>query len=191
MKTQDRDNFLNALKLRFDKYMHRHPGIAWPAVQDRLLRKPEALKSLHLMETTGGEPDVIGHDAAGGTYVFCDCSPESPPERRSLCYDRAALDARKKNKPSDNALDVAAKMGIALLTEEQYRHLQTLGTFDTKTSSWVWTPEDVRRLGGALFCDKRFGRVFVYPMAQTRTTPPAASAGCCASKGGSGLTSYP
>ena len=162
MKVQERDEFLRGLKIRFEKNMHRHQGVAWSRVQERLLSKPRALKSLHSMEATGGEPDVICHNEEGDYYVFCDCSSESPSGRRSLCYDRAALDARKENKPKGNAVEMAAEMGIALLTEEQYRHLQTLGTFDMKTSSWVSTPEDVRGLGGALFCDRRFGRVFVY-----------------------------
>ncbi len=162
MTARERNALLRGLKARFEQHMHRHPGIAWPGVQERLLGRPEALKSLHLMEATGGEPDVIGHDAADDLVMFCDCSPESPPGRRSLCYDRAALDARTTNKPNGSALERAAEMGIDLLTEAQYHHLQTLGTFDCKTSSWVHTPEDVRSLGGALFGDRRFGRVFTY-----------------------------
>lgn len=162
MTSQERDKLLGGLKVRFEKHMRRHPGIAWSNVQERLLRKPDVLKALVLMEATGGEPDVIGHDEPSGTCVFCDCSPESPTGRRGLCYDRAALDARKANKPKGSAVEMAAEMGIALLSEAQYRHLQTLGTFDTRTSSWVWTPDEVRTLGGALFCDRRFGRVFTY-----------------------------
>lgn len=162
MKPQERDELLDHLKARFGKNMQRHQNLSWAKVQEKLLAKSAALKSLHAMEETGGEPDVIGHNEAAGIYVFCDCSAESPSGRRSLCYDRTALDARKENKPKGSALEAAAAMGIALLTEEQYRHLQTLGVFDTKTSSWVSTPPDVRALGGALFCDKRYGRVFVY-----------------------------
>ena len=162
MKTQDRDELLRALEARFAKHMDRHPDIAWSRVRERLLERPAALKSLQAMESTGGEPDVVGAVGSSDGWVFCDCSPESPPGRRSLCYDRAALDARKENKPKGNALETAAAMGVQLLNEEQYRHLQTLGTFDLKTSSWIATPADVRELGGALFCDRRFGRVFVY-----------------------------
>ena len=142
--------------------MHRHRQIPWAKVQVRIEGRSDALKSLHAMEATGGEPDVIGYDEAADLYIFCDCSAESPLGRRSLCYDRAALDARKENKPKNNALEVAAALGIELLTEEQYRHLQTLGVFDTKSSRWVATPPDVRAHGGALFCDRRYGRVFVY-----------------------------
>lgn len=134
--------------------------MAWEKVLKQLEMKPAALESLSAMEATGGEPDVIGHD--NGAFLFCDCSPESPPGRRSLCYDRDALDARKENKPSGSAIEVAAEMGIELLTEEQYRALQQIEAFDTKTSSWIATPQDVRALGGALFCDRRYGRVFVY-----------------------------
>lgn len=140
--------------------MHRHAGLGWDPVLERLEGNPSALKSLSTMEATGGEPDVIGVD--NGDFLFCDCSPESPLGRRSLCYDREALDARKENKPAGDALEVAAAMGVELLTEEQYRTLQQLEAFDTKTSSWIRTPEDVRTLGGALFCDRRYGRVFVY-----------------------------
>lgn len=162
MKAQEHDELLEGLKARFEKSMHRHQGITWAKVQARLAGKPEALKSLQAMEATGGEPDVIGYDGVAGLYVFCDCSAESPSGRRSLCYDRGALESRKENKPKGSALEMAAAMGIGLLTEEQYRHLQTLGAFDTKTSSWVDTPPDVRALGGALFCDRRYGKVFVY-----------------------------
>lgn len=162
MAARERDELLQALKSRFDKNMHRHRGIAWPEVQARLEASPAALKSLRAMEESGGEPDVIGQDQKTGKFTFCDCSAESPTGRRSLCYDGEALDARKENKPQGSALGMAASMGIDLLTEEQYRHLQALGEFDTKTSSWIQTPPDVRSLGGALFCDRRYGKVFVY-----------------------------
>ena len=162
MKAQERDELLRALKARFEKNMHRHKGVAWAEVQARLEDNPSALKSLHAMEATGGEPDVIGQDKETGRFTFCDCSTESPAGRRSLCYDRAALDSRKENKPPGSAVEMAAEMGIDLLTEEQFRELQKLGEFDTKTSSWVETPPDVRSLGGALYCDYRYGRVFVY-----------------------------
>lgn len=142
--------------------MHRHKGIGWTEVQARLESNPGALKSLHAMEATGGEPDVIGQDKETGHFTFGDCSTESPTGRRSLCYDRAALDSRKEHKPQRSAVEMAGEMGIDLFTEEQYRELQMLGEFDTKTSSWVRTPPDVRLLGGALFCDCRYGRVFVY-----------------------------
>jgi len=160
MKAQEREELLQALQTRFGKNMHRHKAIAWAKVQARLEGNPGALKALREMEMTGGEPDVIGADA--GRYLFCDCSAESPAGRRSLCYDREALAARKQNKPKGSAVEMAAAMGIELLTEEQYRELQKLGTFDTKTSSWIGTPADVRALGGALFCDRRYGKVFVY-----------------------------
>jgi len=162
MKTREREDLLRGLRTRFEKNPQRHDGIAWSRVHERLLKNADALKALSAMEATGGEPDVIGYREADDRYVFCDCSAESPPGRRSLCYDRVALDSRKENKPKGSALEMAAQMGIALLTEEQYRQLQTLGAFDTKTSSWISTPHDVRSLGGALFCDRRFGRVFVY-----------------------------
>ncbi len=155
------DTLIDELKARFEKNMHRHEGIAWAAVQARLERDPDALKPLRAMEATGGEPDVIGDDKSGH-ITFCDCSVESPTGRRSLCYDREALHSRKENKPSGSAVEMAAEMGIALLTEQQYRELQQLGEFDTKTSSWIETPPDVRSLGGALFCDRRYGKVFVY-----------------------------
>ena len=142
--------------------MNRHKGLAWAEVQARLEASAEKLWSLSEMERTGGEPDVIGHDQKTGEYVFCDCSAESPKDRRSLCYDREALESRKENKPQDSAVNVAAAMGIELLTEEQYRDLQKLGNFDTKTSSWVKTPSEIRKLGGALFCDRRYDTVFVY-----------------------------
>ena len=160
MTAQEREKLLASLKARFDQHMQRHPDIAWTDVHKRLAGQPDALRTLHWMEATGGEPDVIDRDA--GAFMFCDCSPESPPGRRSLCYDRAALDARKANKPGGNALDAAAEAGVELLTEAQYRHLQTLGAFDCKTSSWLLTPPEMRSLGGALFGDRRFGRVFIY-----------------------------
>jgi hypothetical protein len=162
MKAQERDELLQALKARFEKNMHRHEVIAWAEVQARLESNPDALRSLRAMEATGGAPDVIGQDRETGRFTFCDCSPESPTGRRSLCYDREALDLRKEHKPQSSALDMAASMGVELLTEEEYRELQRLGEFDTKTSSWIRTPPDVRSLGGALFCDRRYGKVFVY-----------------------------
>jgi len=162
MPPEQADELLQTLRTRFDKNMHRHAGVDWSAVEARLDRRPAALNSLAQMEATGGEPDVFGIEEATGSIVFCDCSVESPAGRRSICYDRAALDARKENKPRSSAEEVAAGMGIALLTEQQYRHLQTLGEFDRKTSSWITTPPDVRKLGGALFCDRRYGRVFTY-----------------------------
>jgi hypothetical protein len=150
------------LKARFEKNMNRHQGLEWAKVQARLEANAEKLWSLSEMERTGGEPDVVGHDKKTGEYIFCDCSAESPKDRRSLCYDREALDSRKENKPKDNAIDMAAAMGVELLTEEQYRELQKLGNFDAKTSSWVKTPSNIRKLGGALFCDRRFNTVFLY-----------------------------
>jgi hypothetical protein len=142
--------------------MNRHRGLEWTKVQARLEANPEKLRSLHEMESTGGDPDVVGHDKKTGEYIFYDCSAESPKGRRSLCYDREALDSRKENKPKGDALDLAGAIGVELLTEEQYRELQTLGEFDAKTSSWVKTPSAIRKLGGALFCDRRFNTVFVY-----------------------------
>ena len=162
MKRQERDELLQALETRFAKNMHRHRGIAWPEVRAKLEADPDAMKSLREMELTGGEPDVIDQNNAAGHYTFCDCSVESPLGRRSVCYDREALESRKEHKPENSAVEMAAAMGIDLLTEEQYRELQKLGDFDTKTSSWVRTPSDVRALGGALFCDRRYGKVFVY-----------------------------
>jgi hypothetical protein len=155
------DELLSTLKARFEKNMNRHPGLEWSKVQAKL-EKSEKLGSLFEMESTGGEPDVVGYDKKMGEYLFYDCSAESPKDRRSLCYDREALEARKENKPRDSAVNMAAKMGIALLTEEQYRELQALGSFDTKTSSWIQTPPDIRERGGALFADYRYGHVFVY-----------------------------
>jgi hypothetical protein len=162
LSPEQREAVLGALKARFERNMNRHKGLEWAQVQAKLEANAERLWSLNEMEGTGGEPDVIGHDSKTGEYIFCDCSAESPKGRRSLCYDREALDSRKENKPKGNALDMAAAIGVELLTEEQYRELQKLGDFDTKTSSWVRTPSDVRRLGGALFCDRRFNTVFVY-----------------------------
>jgi hypothetical protein len=157
-----RDELLKALKARFEKNMSRHQGLEWAKLQDKLLANAEKLWSLHEMERTGGEPDVIGQDKKTGKYNFCDCSEESPKGRRSVCYDREALEARKENRPKDSAVNMAAAMGVELLTEEQYRELQKLGEFDTKTSSWVKTPPEIRKLGGALFCDCRFDHVFIY-----------------------------
>ncbi len=162
LSKKQRDETLGTLKARFEKNKNRHNGLEWGKVQAKLEASAEKLWSLHEMERTGGEPDVVGHDKETGEYIFYDCSAESPKGRRSLCYDRAALDARKENKPKDNAMDVAATMGVELLTEEQYRELQTLGDFDTKTSNWVKTPSAIRKLGGALFCDRRFDTVFTY-----------------------------
>ena len=156
-----REGILKALKARFEKNMARHRGLAWPGVQARLEANLVKLWSLHEMERTGGEPDVVGRDKAG-ELIFFDCSAESPGGRRSLCYDRGALESRKEHPPKGNALDMAAEMGIELLSEEQYRALQELGEFDTKTSSWIMTPAPIRKLGGALFCDRRYGHVFVY-----------------------------
>ena len=162
LSSEQREELLRALKARFEKNMNRHEGLEWAKVKARLEANPEKLWSLSEMERTGGEPDVVGHDKKTGEYIFFDCSPESPKGRRSLCYDREALDSRKENKPKNTAVDMAAAMGIELLTEEQYRELQKLGNFDTKTSSWVKTPSDIRKLGGALFCDRRYDTVFVY-----------------------------
>ncbi len=162
MNAQQREPLLRSLMDRFEKNARRHDGIAWTTVLARLESAPAALKALAEMEATGGEPDVIGLEEGTGRVVFCDCSAESPTGRRSLCYDDDALNARKENKPPGSAVAMAAAMGVDLLTEAQYRALQQLGRFDAKTSSWVATPEDVRALGGALFCDLRYGRVFVY-----------------------------
>jgi hypothetical protein len=162
MKAQRREELLEALKARFEGNMSRHKGLEWANVQAKLEAQKEKLRSLEEMERTGGEPDVIGRDAKTGEYVFCDCSAESPKGRRSVCYDREGLESRKEHRPENSAIDMAAEMGIELLTEEQYRELQKLGDFDTKTSSWVKTPSDIRKLGGALFCDRRYGHVFVY-----------------------------
>jgi hypothetical protein len=162
LSPKQQEELLRTLKARFEKNMVRHKGLEWAKIQAKLDASANKLWSLNEMERTGGEPDVVGHDKLTGEYVFCDCSEESPKGRRSVCYDREALEARKENKPKDNAIDVAAAMGIEILTEGQYRHLQKLGNFDTKTSSWVITPPDIRKLGGALFGDYRYGQVFVY-----------------------------
>jgi len=162
MKLKQSEELLRTLEARFEKNMNRHKGLEWTKVQARLVANREKLWSLNEMERTGGEPDVIGFDKKTGEYIFCDCSSESPKGRRSLCYDREALESRKEHKPKDNAIDMAAAMGIELLTEEQYRALQKLGNLDTKTSSWLKTPSDIRRLGGALFADRRYDNVFVY-----------------------------
>jgi hypothetical protein len=162
LSTEQREELLRTLKARFEKNMNRHKDLEWAKVQARLEAYTEKLRSLHEMESTGGEPDVVGHDKKTGEYSFYDCSAESPEGRRSICYDREGLEARKEFKPENNAMDMAAAMGIELLTEEQYRELQKLGSFDLKTSSWVKTPSDIRKLGGALFCDRRYGKVFVY-----------------------------
>lgn len=162
MNARERKSLLVALQNRFEQNPRRHQGLAWEQVLARLAECPAALKSLAQMEASGGEPDVIGYDSASGQYIFCDCSAESPSGRRSLCYDREALNSRKENRPAGSAVEAAAAMGITLLSEAQYRELQQLGEFDTRTSSWVATPDDVRSLGGALFGDRRYGRVFVY-----------------------------
>ncbi len=162
LSTEQREELLKALKARFEKNMKRHEGLDWAKVKAKLEANAEKLWSLSEMERTGGEPDVVGHDKKTGEYIFFDCSPESPKGRRSFCYDREALDSRKENKPKNSAMDAAAAMGIELLTEEQYQELQKLGDFDCKTSSWLKTPAEVRKLGGAIFGDCRFGRVFVY-----------------------------
>ena len=162
LSAAEQKELLSILKVRFEKNMKRHKGIEWSAIQPKLESQAEKLWSLQEMEKTGGEPDVIGYDKKADVYIFCDCSAESPKDRRSLCYDREALDSRKENKPANTVLDVAAAMGIELLTEEQYRALQKLGTFDAKTSSWIQTPAAIRKLGGALFADFRYDTVFVY-----------------------------
>jgi len=162
LSPEQREELLRALKTRFEKNMNRHKGLEWAKVQAKLEANTEKLRSLNEMERTGGEPDVVGHDKKTGEYIFYDCSVESPKGRRSLCYDREALESRKEYKPENSAIDVAAAMGIELLTEEQYRELQKLGNFDLKTSSWVKTPADIRKLGGAVFCDRRYDTVFLY-----------------------------
>jgi Protein of unknown function (DUF4256) len=161
LSPKQREELLTALKNRFEKKLNRHKDLEWAKVQAKLEANPEKLWSLAEMERTGGEPDVVGHDKKTGEYVFYDCSAESPNGRTSLCYDREALDSRKEHKPKNTVMDMAAAMGIELLTEEQYFELQKLGEFDTKTSSWIATPTDIRKLGGALYCDRRYGRVFV------------------------------
>ena len=159
--------FISVLKARFEKNMNRHKGLEWAKLQARLEANPDSYRdgklwSLNEMERTGGEPDVVGLDSKTGEYIFYDCSAESPKDRRNICYDREALESRKEHKPTHNAMDMAAAMGIELLTEEQYRELQQLGKFDLKTSSWVKTPAEIRKLGGALFCDRRYDHIFVY-----------------------------
>ena len=162
LSTGQTEELLRTLKARFEKNMNRHKGVEWSRVQAKLQTNPGKLWSLAEMERTGGEPDVVGQNKKTGEYVFYDCSAESPKGRRSVCYDREALDARKEHKPKDSALDMAAAMGVELLTEEQYRELQKLGDFDAKSSSWITTPAEIRKLGGALFCDRRYDHVFVY-----------------------------
>src|SRR6266571_1320969 len=162
LSREQREELLRALKTRFEKNMNRHKGLEWAKLQAKLEANTEKLWSLNEMERTGGEPDVVAHDKKAGEYIFYDCSAESPKGRRSLCYDGAALESRKEHKPKNNAIDMASAMGIELLTEEQYRELQKHGDFDTKTSSWVKTPSEIRKLGGAIFCDRRYDTVFVY-----------------------------
>jgi hypothetical protein len=162
LSKKQREELIKSLKARFEQNMNRHQALEWAKIHAKLEANAEKLWSLNEMERTGGEPDVIGHDKKSGEYIFYDCSAESPKGRRSLCYDREALDSRKENRPKNNAMDMVAAMGVELLTEEQYRELQKLGNFDTKTSSWVKTPSTIRELGGALFCDRRFDTVFVY-----------------------------
>jgi hypothetical protein len=162
LSSEQREELLETLRARFEENRNRHSGLEWAKVQAKLEANAEKLWSLNEMERTGGEPDVVGHDKKTGEYIFYDCSAESPKGRRSFCYDREALESRKEHKPENNAVDMATAMGIELLSEEQYRELQKLGSFDTKTSSWVKTPSDIRKLGGALFCDRRYNTVFVY-----------------------------
>jgi len=159
---EQKQTLMVALKSRFDKNKNRHPDIERAEVEASLVKHPDKLWSVYQMDISEGEPDVIGKDPQTGGLIFCDCAPESPKGRRSLCYDRAAWEGRKENKPADNAMDVAAAIGIEMLNEAQYRHLQTLGKFDEKTSSWIVTPPEIRQLGGALFCDRRFNHVFTY-----------------------------
>src|SRR5215217_7220215 len=162
LSSEQRQELLSALKIRFEKNMSRHAGLEWVKVQAKLEANSEKLWSLNEMERTGGEPDVVGHDKKTGEYIFYDCSAESPKGRRSICYDHEALESRKEHKPENSATEMAADMGIEILTEEQYRELQQLGNFDTKTSSWVKTPPDIRKFGGAVFCDRRYNHVFLY-----------------------------
>ena len=162
LSPKQREELLKTVKTRFDKNMSRHKNIEWAKVQERLAANTKKLWSLNAMEETGGEPDVVAYDKRSGEYIFYDCSAESPKDRRSLCYDHEALEKRKEHKPGDSAINMAADMGIELLTEEQYRELQQLGNFDTKTSSWIVTPANIRKLGGALFCDRRYNTVFLY-----------------------------
>ncbi|WP_370572696.1 DUF4256 domain-containing protein [Methanomethylovorans sp.] len=162
LSSGQREELLSVLKVRFEKNMNRHKGLEWAKVQAKLEDNTEKLWSLNEMERTGGEPDVVGYDEKTREYIFCDCSAESPIGRRNVCYDGEALESRKDHKPDNSAIDMAAAMGIGLLTEEQYRELQKLGNFDTKTSSWLKTPSDIRKLGGAIFADRRYDTVFVY-----------------------------
>jgi len=162
LSPEQREELLIAVKARFEKNMNRHQGLEWAKVQAKLEANTEKLWSLNEMERTEGEPDVVGHDAKTGVYIFYDCSAETPKDRRNVCYDREALEARKENKPKDSAMDMAAAMGVEILTEEQYRELQKLGNFDTKTSSWLKTPSEIRKLGGAIFADRRYDHVFIY-----------------------------
>jgi len=162
LSSEQREELLKTLKTRFEKNMNRHKGLEWAKVYAKLQANTEKLYSLNEMETTGGEPDVVGHDKKTGEYIFYDCSAESPKDRRSLCYDHEALEKRKEHKPEDSASNMASDMGIEILTEEQYRELQQLGKFDLKTSSWVKTPAEIRKLGGAIFCDRRYDHVFTY-----------------------------
>lgn len=159
---ESHETLLSTLKARFEKFPQRHPEITWPQVLARLEAHPASLETLRKMEASGGEPDVVGQDERTGEIVFCDCSPETPKGRTSVCFDRAGWESRKEHRPQDNAIDLAATIGIEILSESQYRDLQKLGEFDLKTSSWIQTPADIRKLGGALFCDRRFGHVFVY-----------------------------
>lgn len=162
LSTEGQQALLKILKARFENNMNRHSGLTWDAVLAKLEARPDKLVILDEMEATGGEPDVVGYEEATGEYIFYDCAPESPKGRRSICYDRNALDSRKENKPVNSAMDMAAQMGIEILTEDEYRALQKLGSFDLKTSSWVQTPSDIRKLGGAIFCDRRYNTVFTY-----------------------------
>jgi hypothetical protein len=162
LPAEQRDGLLEALKTRFETNMHRHKGLEWSKIQTKLEAAPHKMWTLNQMETTSGEPDVVGQDKKTGEYIFYDCSPETPKGRRSICYDHEALESRKQHKPENSALNMADEMGVEVLTEEEYRALQKLGEFDTKTSSWVKTPSDIRKLGGALFCDRRYNTVFVY-----------------------------
>ena len=162
LSLKQREEIINILKIRFEKNMNRHKGFEWSKVRSKIEIRPDKLFSLNEMERTGGEPDVVGYNKESYEYIFYDCSPESPAGRRSVCYDREALNSRKENKPSNSAIDMAAEIGIVMLTEEQYTELQKLGKFDTKTSSWIFTPPEIRKLGGAIFADFRYGNVFVY-----------------------------
>ncbi len=162
VSSKEKEQLLRTLQARFQNNMTRHKGLEWAEVETRLEANPEKLRSLHEMEETGGEPDVVGYDQKTGEFIFYDCSPESPKDRRSVCYDQEALETRKEHKPKNSAVGIAAAIGVELLTEEQYRELQKLGEFDLKTSSWVKTPSNIRKLGGALFCDRRFDTVFTY-----------------------------